>query len=68
MGFFKSKQPSVPAGPSAAEIAEEERLTQQQQALAGIQEQESARQKLRAQLSAQDEEEGAITRKRLFGE
>lgn len=67
MGIFTSAKAAVPQGPSAEEIASQEKAKQEKETLARIQEQESSRQKLRAQLAG-EEEEGEITRKRLFGE
>lgn len=73
MGIFKSPKPPraapVPTGPSASEIRAQEEAKIKEENLARLQEQESSRQKLRAAVSEdEDEDQGVISRKRLFGE
>lgn len=66
MGFFKSKEP---ARPDPAKIRAEEEAKLKAENLKTIQAQEEKRRTLRSRLAADGEdEEGEISRKRLFGE
>lgn len=62
LGLEKQKK-----GPSAEEIREQERTRARKLALKNIQEQEASRAALRGTLQ-EDEDEGEIRKKRLFGE
>lgn len=70
--FFSSPKPKpapvIPKGPSAEEIRAEEEAKIKGENLKRIQGQEDNRAKLRRAALADEDEEDAVSRKRLFGE